>query len=30
MYNREVCAKLQQRYQHATYFDEFFTQVLDH
>jgi hypothetical protein len=28
MHNRDVCAKLQQRYHHATYFDEFFTQVL--
>ena len=30
MHNRDVCAKLQQRYHHATYFDEFFTQVLAH
>ena len=30
MHNREICAKLQQQYHHATYFDEFFTQVLDH
>ena len=30
MHNRDVCSKLQQRYQQATYFDEFFTQVLEH
>ena len=30
MHNRDVCAKLQQRYHHATYFDKFFTQVLEH
>ena len=30
MHNRDVCAKLQQQYQHATYFDKFFTQVLEH
>ncbi len=30
MHNRDVCARLQQRYHHATYFDEFFTQVLSH
>ena len=30
MHNQDVCAKLQQQYQQATYFDEFFTQVLEH
>lgn len=30
MYNRDVCAKLQQQYRHPTYFDKFFTQVLEH
>jgi hypothetical protein len=30
MHNRDVCAKLQQQYRHPTYFDKFFTQVLEH
>jgi len=30
MHNQNVCAMLQQQYRHATYFDEFFTQVLEH
>ena len=30
MHNRDVCARLQQRYHDTTYFDEFFTQVLAH